>query len=92
MWSSLVLHFKTAADAQPAVNEIESEDWSIQEVRSSKMSEVALKSKYPEVIKYSRAFVKGKITSFVNSIYSQTKVIAGEFDHSKISRYNALST
>ena len=55
-------------------------------------AEEALKSSEPKVAKGACSSVNGKIFSAVASINAQVKDIAGDFDHSKISRTNALST
>ena len=56
------------------------------------MAEEALKSTDPILIKNARSVVKGKVTSAVKSIEALDKDSAGEFDHTKISRTNALAS
>ena len=100
----MVLQFKTAADAKPAVEEFDDlktdelwECYTFEKVKKSdltifKMSEEALKSTDASEIKNARAVIKGKVTSAVTTINALEKDIEGKFDHTAISRTNAVST
>ena len=51
----------------------------------------ALKSTDLKIVKVARSSVKKKISSAVASINALVKDTSGDFDHSKISRTNALN-